>query len=148
MVKAGLLKYGQPRDDIEQTLRTAALFEKGRLERFLPLLSTIAAVTPMIGFLGTVAGSMRGLDAIAAADSVDAAAVAGALEGPLASTVAGLAIGILLRIAYGWLAGRVANVERDIDTANNMLLETLSEMERGGAPAAGVGDSSADVPSR
>ena len=148
MVKAGLLKYGQPRDDVEQTLRTAALFEKGRLERFLPLLATIAAVTPMLGFLGTAAGFMQALDALAAADTVDAAAVALALEGPLTPTVGGLAIGILLRIAYGWLAGRVAKVERDIDTANNMLLETFGEMERGGGPAAGVGDSSAEVPSR
>jgi biopolymer transport protein ExbB len=148
MVKAGLLKYGQPRDDVEQTLRTAALFEKGRLERFLPLLATLAAVTPMLGFLGTAAGFMRALDGLAAADTVDAAAVALALQGPLVATVAGLSIGILLRIAYGWLAGRVAKVERDIDTANNMLLETFGEMERGGAPPVGTGDSAGDVPSR
>ena len=133
MVKAGLLKYGQPRDDIEQTLRTAALFEKGRLERFLPVLATIAAVAPLLGFLGTAVGFMQALDALAAADTVDAAALALALEGPLVTTVAGLSIGILLRIAYGWLVGRVARVERDIDTADNMLLETFGEMERGGA---------------
>jgi biopolymer transport protein ExbB len=148
MVKAGLLKYGQSRDDIEMTLQNAALFEKGRLERFLPLLATIAAVAPMLGFLGTAAGFMRALDALAAADSVDGATVALALEGPLVPTVAGLSIGILLRIAYGWLAGRVAKVERDIDTANNMLLETFGEMERGGAPALSASDSSSDVPSR
>ncbi len=138
MVKAGLLKYGQPRDDVEQTLRTAALFEKGRLERFLPVLATLAAVTPMLGFLGTAAGFMQALDALAAADTVDAAALALALEGPLVTTVAGLSIGILLRIAYGWLVGRVARVERDIDTANNMLLETFGDMERGGAPVVSV----------
>ena len=148
MVKAGLLKYGEPRNDIERTLETAALFEKGRLERFLPLLDTLAAVSPLLGFLGTAAGLVQALDALATADSADTAAVALALEGPLIATVAGLSIGILLRIAYGWLASRMAKIERDIDTANNMLLESFGEMERGGAPTVSVGDSSPGVPSR
>jgi hypothetical protein len=32
IVKAGLLKYGQPQDDVEKTLENATLFETGRLE--------------------------------------------------------------------------------------------------------------------
>ena len=91
---------------------------------------------------------MRALDAQVAADTVDAAGLSLALEGSLVTTIVGLSIGIVLRIAYGWLAGRVAKVERDIDTGNNMLLETLGEMERGGAPAVSVSDSSPGVPTR
>jgi hypothetical protein len=32
-MKAGLLKYGQPKEDVEKTIENAALFEMGRLER-------------------------------------------------------------------------------------------------------------------
>lgn len=149
IVKAGLLKYGQPRDDVERTLADAALFERGRLERFLPLLATIAAVAPLLGFLGTTTGLMRALGALAGSGSVDFARVAVAIRDPLFATAVGLSVGILLRLVYGWLEGRVARVERDLDTASNMLLSTFGEMERGGvaAPVTG-GESSAGVPTR
>lgn len=147
MVKAGLLKYGEPRDAVESTLQNAALFERGRLQRFMPVLATLAAIAPLLGFLGTALGVMRALDALAP-DSDGPTALTLALEGPLIATVAGLAIGIVLRIAYGWLAGRAAKVERDLDTASNMLLDTMGEIDRGGEAPIRAGDSSAEVPSR
>jgi biopolymer transport protein ExbB len=148
IVKAGLLKYGQPRDDVENTLENAALFESGRLERFLPLLGTLAAVAPMLGFLGTVAGLIRALGALSRSGAPEFAEVARAMQGPLVAAVAGLSIGIVLRIVHGWLASRVSRIERNIATASNMLLETFGEMERGGVPAVGTGESSGAIPSR
>ena len=52
IMKAGLLKYGQPKEDIEKTIENAALYEMGRLERGLIVLATIANVSPLLGFLG------------------------------------------------------------------------------------------------
>jgi biopolymer transport protein ExbB len=144
IVKAGLLKYGQPRDDIEKTLENATLFETGRLERWLPLLRTLAAVAPLVGLLGTSLGIIRALGVEAGPAGAE---LTTAIQRSLAPTVAGLAVGILLRLAYGWLASRAARVERDLETASNMLLETFGEMERGsgGAPASA---DEATVPSR
>ena len=51
IMKAGLLKYGQPKEDIEKTIENAALYEMGRLERGLTVLATIANVAPLLGFL-------------------------------------------------------------------------------------------------
>ena len=44
IMKAGLLKYGQPREDVEKTIENAALYEMSRLEKFLVVLATIANV--------------------------------------------------------------------------------------------------------
>jgi biopolymer transport protein ExbB len=148
IVKAGLLKYGQPRDDVEKTLENAALFETGRLERFLPLLATLAGVAPLLGFLGTVTGVIRALDASAASGAPEFAEVARAIPGPLVATVAGLSIGILLRLLHGWLTSRASRVERDIAIASNMLLETFGEMGRVDVHGPGVGESSGAVPTR
>ena len=41
ILKAGLLKYGQPKEDVEKTIENAALFEMGRMERNLVWLATI-----------------------------------------------------------------------------------------------------------
>jgi biopolymer transport protein ExbB len=147
IVKAGLLKYGQPRDDVEATLQNAALFEQGRLERLLPLLRTLGAVAPLLGLLGSTAGIIRTLGTLAESGGPELADVMRAMKGPLVPTVAGLSIGILLRLAHGWLASRAARVERDIETASNMLLETFGEMERGNGGAS-TAASEAAVPSR
>jgi biopolymer transport protein ExbB len=148
IVKAGLLKYGQPRHDVATTLENAARFENGRLERFLPLLGTLAAIAPLLGFLGTIAGMVRALDTLAESGAPAFAEVASALSGPLMTTAVGLSIGIVLRGFHGWLAGRVSTVGREIATASTMLLETFGEMERAGVPAVGTGDSSGAIPVR
>ena len=69
IMKAGLLKYGQPKEDVEKTIENAALFEMGRLERFLVFLATVANVAPLLGFFGTVTGMIKSFDALAAAGS-------------------------------------------------------------------------------
>ena len=46
IMKAGLLKYGQPKEDVEKTIENAALFEMGRLERFLVVLATSPTLRP------------------------------------------------------------------------------------------------------
>ena len=56
VMKAGLLRYGQPREEIEKTIENAALYELDRLEKHLGILGTTANVAPMLGFLGTVSG--------------------------------------------------------------------------------------------
>jgi biopolymer transport protein ExbB len=147
IVKAGLLKYGEPRDDVEKTLENAKLFESGRLERFLPLLGTLAAVAPLLGFLGTTAGAIGALGSSGAADP-ESAGFARAISGHLVATVVGLSIGILLLVLHRWLASRVRRVERDLATASNMLVETFGEMERGGMPGGGAGETSGAIPTR
>jgi biopolymer transport protein ExbB len=148
-VKAGLLKYGDPRDEVESTLENAALFERGRLDRFLPQLLTVAIVAPLLGLLGTIAGVIGSLDGFAAAGAHDPAPLALAVKDHLVTTAVGLAIAIPTLLVYGWIKSRVGKATRDLETATHMLLETYAEMERGGAPAGGrAGDPPGEVPSR
>ncbi len=47
IMKAGLLKYGQPKEDIEKTIETAALHEMGRGEKSCVVLSWIGKGAPL-----------------------------------------------------------------------------------------------------
>jgi biopolymer transport protein ExbB len=132
IMKAGLLKYGQPKEDIEKTIENAALFEMGRLERFLPVLATTANVAPLLGFLGTVTGMINSFDALAAAGLSNPGLVALGIKEALITTAAGLAIAIPVQLVYNYFMSRINKFVRDIETATNMLLETFSEMERSG----------------
>ena len=42
ILKTGLMKYGDPKEEIEKTMENAAMHEIARLERGLPVLSTIS----------------------------------------------------------------------------------------------------------
>jgi len=44
IMKAGLLKYGRPQDEIERTIETASAHELARLERGLGVLATVSNI--------------------------------------------------------------------------------------------------------
>ncbi|MEM9290179.1 MAG: MotA/TolQ/ExbB proton channel family protein [Acidobacteriota bacterium] len=135
ILKAGLLKYGEPKEDIEKALENAALYEMGRLERGLVWLATVANVAPLLGFFGTVTGMIRSFDALAQAGLSNPALVASGIKEALTTTAGGLAVAIPVQILYNFFMSRIARFVRDIETAANMLLETFSQMEREGITA-------------
>lgn len=140
ILKAGLMKYGQPKEDVEKTIENAALFEMGRLERGLAVLATTANVAPLLGFFGTVTGMMAGFDALAAQGLSNPGAVATGIKEALTTTAGGLAVAIPTQLAYNYFMSRINKFVRDIETSANMLLETFGEMERSGVPPETGGD--------
>ncbi len=142
ILKAGLMKYGQPKEDVEKTIENAALFEMGRLERGLAVLATTANVAPLLGFFGTVTGMMAGFDALAAQGLSNPGAVATGIKEALTTTAGGLAVAIPTQLAYNYFMSRINKFVRDIETSANMLLETFGEMERSGITPESGGDGS------
>ena len=137
ILKAGLLKYGQPREDVEKTIENAALYEMGRLEKNLVWLASIANVAPLLGFFGTVAGMIKSFDALAEAGLSNPGLVASGISEALITTAAGLFVAIPAQLAYNFFMSRINKFVRDIETSSNMLLETFGEMERGGIASDG-----------
>jgi biopolymer transport protein ExbB len=135
IMKAGLLKYGHPKEDVAKTIENAALYEMGRLERGLMVLATTANVAPLLGFLGTVTGMIRSFDVLAAQGMTNPGAVALGIKEALYTTAGGLFVAIPVQIAYNYFISRINRFVRDIETATNMLLETFAEMERDGVTA-------------
>jgi biopolymer transport protein ExbB len=132
IMKAGLLKYGEPKEDIEKTIENAALFEMGRLERNLVWLATIANVSPLLGFFGTVAGMIKSFDALAEAGLSNPGLVAAGISEALITTAAGLAVAIPAQLAYNFFMSKINKFVRDIEISTNMLIETFGEMQRSG----------------
>ncbi len=129
VVKAALLKYGHPKEEIEKGIESAAVFESGRLERGLMVLSTTANVAPMLGFLGTVVGMIQSFDTLAAQGLTNPGAVAAGISVALITTAAGLIIAIPAQLGYNYFMSRINKFMRDIETSSNMLLETFVEMD-------------------
>jgi biopolymer transport protein ExbB len=132
ILKAGLLKYGQPREDVERTIENAALYEMGRLERNLVWLASIANVAPLLGFFGTVVGMIKSFEALAEAGLSNPGLVAAGISEALITTAAGLFVAIPAQLFYNFFMSRINTFVRDIETSSNMLLESFGEMQRSG----------------
>jgi biopolymer transport protein ExbB len=131
ILKAGVLKYDRPRSQIKEALDEAALYEIPRLERNLPLLATIAHITPLLGLLGTVAGMTSCFYAVygsaASARAVSTAQLAGGIWQALITTCAGLSVAIPTFIAYNFLVSKVHEIVLEMEKASAELVNSLSE---------------------
>ena len=116
IMKAGLLKYGRPQDEIERTIETASAHELARLERGL-------------GVLATVSGMINSFDALARAGLSNPGLVAQGISEALITTAAGLSVAIPILAAYNYFTSRVGKYVLEMETAANVLLETYAEME-------------------
>ena len=100
ILAAGLLssKHGRVAmiDSIEQTAAQVV----HDMERYLNALGTIAAITPLLGLLGTVVGMIRVFSEIMLQGTGNANALAGGISEALIATALGLIAAIPALIAY------------------------------------------------
>lgn len=128
ILKTGLMKYGDPKEEIEKTMENAAMHEIARLERGLPILSTISNLAPIIGFLGTVTGMIVSFDALSKLN--DPGMVAQGISQALITTAGGLIVSIPMLLAYSYFTTRVNSFIREIESASAVLMESFSHMDR------------------
>jgi biopolymer transport protein ExbB len=132
IVKAGLLRYGRPKDEIERALEDASAHELAVLERGLPILATIAMIAPLLGFLGTVTGMINSFEALASVGLNNPAAVAKGISEALITTAAGLIIAIPIQMIYNYFVTRVNALVRNMESAANVVLEAVGDTKAGG----------------
>lgn len=129
IMKAGLIKYGRPQEEIERTIEAASAHELARLERGLGVLATVANVAPLVGFLGTVSGMINSFDALAQAGLSNPGLVAKGISEALITTAGGLVVAVPVLIAFNYFSSQVGKFVLEMETAANVLLETYSEMD-------------------
>ncbi|MBN1948768.1 MAG: MotA/TolQ/ExbB proton channel family protein [Candidatus Cloacimonetes bacterium] len=115
--------------DSQLLLDTSVQKEVHHLERKLGTLATFAAISPLIGFLGTVTGMVKVFMKIGeTGGGVDISLLANGIWEALITTVGGLAVGIICILFYNHLVGRVESISQEIsDQASEMLVHLRSK---------------------
>lgn len=113
----------QPADHRRNVLRREAAQLINRAERRVPVLSTIASLTPVIGLLGTVWGMVAAFAQIEALEQVKPGDVAGGIWAALLTTVFGLVIAIPSLAATRWFEWRTDKLTQDL----NQVVSHLDE---------------------
>jgi biopolymer transport protein ExbB len=134
VLKAGLLKYSQAqieerqinKEEIQESIQEASLLEVPELERNLPVLATVAVVSPLFGLLGTVTGMINAFTTIALEGTGDPQQLAGGISQALLTTAGGLTIAIPCLIFYqlfdSWVNRYVLEIEQVSTEIVNQLI--------------------------
>jgi biopolymer transport protein ExbB len=130
LLAAGLINRHRDREIMKESIEDTGRHVVHELERYLPLLSTIAAVSPLLGLLGTVTGMIEVFSAISAGGAVgDASALAGGISKALITTVGGLWVAIPCLVAYRYLRDRVDGLVVAMEKEAITLVEALSRRQ-------------------
>ncbi|MDP9291993.1 MAG: MotA/TolQ/ExbB proton channel family protein [Verrucomicrobiota bacterium] len=132
VMHAAIIRHGAPRTELKEIVQEAGQLEVPKLERNLPILSTIAYVTPLIGLLGTVTGLIECFVTLSAqsgyASSTD---ISRGIYQALLTTAAGLVVAIPSAVAYSYLSARVNSLIHDMERAGIEITNLITERRDG-----------------
>jgi len=136
ILKAGVLKFGAPREEIKENMEDASLFEIPKLENRLGALATIAHISPLLGLLGTVTGMTTSFHTIqvraASLNPVTPGDLAGGIGEALITTVAGLMVAIPTFVAYNYCVSRINRFTLEMGRAATELVNFMCHMAEAG----------------
>ena len=130
----------QGRALIKERLEEVGRREAAEMERYIPVLGTIASIAPLLGLLGTVGGMILTFQVIEATGTRDMASLAGGISQALITTQLGLSVAIPLLLVHSFTQGRANALVAELDeTAAGLFAESQGvpdeTMGAGGEPA-------------
>ncbi len=126
VITKGLKRIGKPIDHIEKSMENTGKLEVYQMEKNIGILSTIAGIAPMFGFLGTIAGMIiLFFDIQHLGFSFDN--IASGIYTKMVTSAVGLIIGLLAYVAYNFLNAQINKNVNKIENASNEFLDILHE---------------------
>ncbi|PXF31225.1 biopolymer transporter ExbB [Pokkaliibacter plantistimulans] len=125
IMAAGLLNARHGRDIMKESIEESASQVIHELERYLSTLGSIAAISPLLGLLGTVLGMIKVFTEISHAGTGNTALLAGGISEALLTTVTGLVIAIPAVFLHRMLQRRVDTLVVDMEAQAIKLVEML-----------------------
>ncbi len=128
MIEKGIARLGKPLNDVNTAIENVGRLEVSKLEKNVAVLATIAGVSPMIGFLGTVSGMIKAFYNMSmAGNNIEIDMLAGGIYEAMITTLAGLFVGIIGYIAYNILVARIEKVVFILEARTTEFMDLLHE---------------------
>ena len=128
LIEKGVSRIGKPLEDINKAIENAGTLEVYKLEKNTAILATIAGAGPMIGFLGTVVGMILSFHEMASAGGqAEMGSLASGIYTAMATTVAGLIVGIIAYVGYNHLVVKTDKVVHLMEANAVEFLDLLNE---------------------
>ena len=127
MIDKGISRIGKPIKEIEDSIEIAGKFEVYKLEKNIQILSSIASIAPMFGFLGTILGVIKIFYFISVTNDVSIGSVSSGLYTKMVTSAAGLIVGIVAYIGYQLLNRMLDKAVHQLEWEAMNFMDLLNE---------------------
>ena len=127
MIEKGIIRIGKPIDAIEKSMENVGKLEMYSMERNLNILSLIAGIAPMFGFLGTIVGMVQLFYGIASTGEYTLNTIAGGIYTKMITSATGLIIGLIAYVGHNYLSTQIDKTANKMETASADFLDILQE---------------------
>ena len=132
ILAAGLTNRDRDRSILKDAIEDTGRHVVHELERYLESLGTVAAVTPLLGLLGTVIGMVKVFTAITTHGVGNPTVLAGGIAEALITTAAGLTVAIPALVGYRYYRTRIDTLVIEMEKEAIKLVEALHRRKQNG----------------
>ena len=127
LLEVALAMRGHVRDRIKERVEEVGRREAAELERFAPVLGTIAAISPLLGLLGTVGGMIATFQVIQTQGMGQIGSLAGGISQALLTTMFGLIVAIPVTASFAFIRNRMVKTVIEVGAIVEDLFERFRE---------------------
>lgn len=127
MIDKGIQRIGKPIDAIERSMEIVGKLEMYKMEKNLTMLSVIARIAPLFGFVGTIVGLVILLKEFATISNPSISQIADAMYIKLITSASGLIIGMLAYLAHSYLDTQINRAANRMEAASSEFIDVLQE---------------------
>ena len=125
----GLMRLDQGVDVVEKSVVSYGGVQAGYLEKGCSWITLFIAMSPSLGFLGTVIGMVQAFDKIQQVGDISPTVVAGGMKVALITTIFGLIAALILQVFYNYILSKIEALTSDMEDSSVTLLDMVVKYE-------------------
>ena len=121
----GLMRVDEGLDVVERSVVSYGGVQAGYLEKGCSWITLFIALSPSLGFLGTVIGMVMAFDKIQQAGDISPTVVAGGMKVALITTIFGLIVAMILQVFYNYILSKIEAITSQMEDSSITLLDMI-----------------------
>jgi biopolymer transport protein ExbB len=126
----GLMRYDQGLEAVEKAVVSYGSVQQGLMESGLSWISLFIALSPSLGFMGTVVGMIQAFDDIERSATMSPTVVAGGIKVALLTTIMGLIAAVILQVFFNYILSKIESQVVNMEDTSISLVDMLTEYSK------------------
>jgi len=122
-------RYDQGLAEVEKAIVSFGGVQMGLLEKGMVWLQFFIAITPSVGFLGTVVGMVIAFDNIAKAGDISPTIVASGMMIALITTVFALICAMIIQVFYNTILSKISSMTQDMEESAIAIMDMFVKLQ-------------------
>ena len=122
----GLMRYDQGLEAVEKAVVSYGSVQQGLMESGLSWISLFIALSPSLGFMGTVVGMIQAFDDIERSATMSPTVVASGIKVALLTTIMGLISAVILQVFFNYILSKIESQVVNMEDTSISLVDMLT----------------------